>query len=99
MYPLALSVSSFHLSFIHRAISVSDFRSTLYNSIFKVAYYSQLWKWVEKLAVSTKLALTKLSLIVRAIFKFIGSFAIRLVIVELSFVVVAVFKYNLTFWH
>ena len=46
-----------------------------------------------------KLAIMKLSFIIRAILKFIDAFAIGLIILKLSFVVVTVYKYDLTFWH
>ena len=46
-----------------------------------------------------KLAIDKLAFVVRTIFKFVKSTAVRLIIFELALIEVTVYKYNLTFWH
>jgi len=61
--------------------------------------YTQLWKRIIEFALSIKLAIGELPLVIWAIFEFVKTFAVGLIISEFALIEVTVYKYDLTFWH
>lgn len=49
--------------------------------------------------MSTKLTIGEFSFVIWAVFEFVESPAVGLVVSKLALIEVTVYKYNLTFWH